>query len=134
MKSEHNIFNYGLDALQGDPVTCLEYHALRVRNVLEGERGLMFAVLVEALDTYVKTHKPTGHRQRADFNEVNRWIHSCDTSSPFSFENVCYCVGINPDAIRRSLRSSLSGERKTIFRLRRVISNIGIDDTTTDCS
>ena len=38
-----------LETLNDDPVLHFEYYALRSQNVLDGERALMFAVLVDAL-------------------------------------------------------------------------------------
>ena len=131
MKSGHDNL---LETLHDDPVLRFEYYALRTRNVLDGERALMFAVLVDALDTYVKTRNAKGHRKRAEFNEVNRWIHSRATSSPFSFENVCDSLGINPDAIRCSLKSPRFIERQTVRHFRHVASNGGLDHATSASS
>jgi hypothetical protein len=116
-----------LETLHDDPVLRFEYYALQTRNVLDGERALMFAVLVDALDTYVKTRNAKGHRKRAEFNEVDGWIRSRTTSSPFSFENICYSLGLNPDAIRFSLKSPRFNERQTIRHFRHVASNGGMD-------
>jgi hypothetical protein len=116
-----------LETLHDDPVLRFEYYALQTRNVLDGERALMFAVLVDALDTYVKTRNAKGHRKRAEFNEVDGWIRSRTTSSPFSFENICDSLGLNPDAIRFSLKSPRFNERQTIRHFRHVASNGGMD-------
>jgi hypothetical protein len=116
-----------LETLHDDPVLRFEYYALQTRNVLDGERALMFAVLVDALDTYVKTRNAKGHRKRAEFNEVDGWIRSRATSSPFSFENICDSLGLNPDAIRFSLKSPRFNERQTIRHFRHVASNGGMD-------
>src|ERR1700751_757155 len=77
-----------LEPLNDDPVLRFEYYAMRTHNVLDGERALMFAVLVDALDPYVKTRSAKGHRKRAEFNEVESWIRSRNTGSPFAFENI----------------------------------------------
>jgi hypothetical protein len=116
-----------LETLNDDPVLRFEYYALRTHNVLDGERALMFAVLVDALDTYVKTRSAKGHRKRAEFNEVEGWIRSRSTGSPFSFENICDSLGLNPDAIRFSLKSPRFNERQTIRHFRHVASNGGLD-------
>jgi hypothetical protein len=118
-----------LEGLNDDPVLRFEYYALRTHNVLDGERALMFAVLVDALDTYVKTRNAKGHRKRAEFNEVESWIRSRSTGSPFSFENICDSLGLNPDAIRFSLKSPRFNERHTIRHFRHVASNGGLDSS-----
>jgi hypothetical protein len=116
-----------LETLNDDPVLRFEYYAMRTHNVLDGERALMFAVLVDALDTYVKTRNAKGHRKRAEFNEVDSWIRSRNTGSPFTFENICDSLRFNPDAIRFSLKSPRFNERNTIRHFRHVASNSGLD-------
>jgi hypothetical protein len=120
MKSGHDIL---VEALQDDPVPHFEFYALRTREVLDGERALMFAVLVDALDTYAKTRGGKGHRKRAEFHEVSRWIYSKASASPFAFEVVCEALGINPDAVRSSLKSAPGAERRTIRHFRHIASN-----------
>jgi hypothetical protein len=116
-----------LETLIDDPVMRFEYYAMRTHNVLDGERALMFAVLVDALDTYVKTSNAKGHRKRAEFNEVDSWILSRTTSSPFAFESICDSLGFDPDAIRFSLKSPRFNERNTISHFRHVASQGGLD-------
>jgi hypothetical protein len=119
-----------LEALDDDPVLRFEYYAMRTHNVLDGERALMFAVLVDALDTYVNTRNAKGHRKRAEFNEVDSWIRSRSTGSPFAFENICDSLRLNPDAIRFSLKSPRFNERNTIRHFRHVVSNAGLDSAS----
>ncbi|RMD83007.1 MAG: hypothetical protein D6815_07735 [Candidatus Dadabacteria bacterium] len=65
---------------------------------------LMLAVLEEALATFRRGLGAKKAEQRRLFYEVDRWIASDDTDWPFSFENICGCLGIDPDYIRRGLR------------------------------
>ena len=116
-----------LETLNDDPVLRFEYYATRTHNALDGERALMFAVLVDALDTYVKTRNAKGHRRRAEFNEVDSWIRSRTTCSPFAFESICDSLGFNPDAIRFSLKSPRFNERNTISHFRHVASHAGLN-------
>jgi hypothetical protein len=116
-----------LETFTDDPVLRFEYYAMRTHNVLDGERALMFAVLVDALDTYVKTRSAKGHRKRAEFNEVDNWIRSRSTGSPFAFENICDSLGLNPDALRCSLKSVRFSEQNAIRHFRHVASNGGLD-------
>ena len=116
-----------LEALNDDPVLRFEYYTARTNNLLDGERALMFAVLVDALDTYVKTREAKGHRKRAEFNEVDSWIRSRSTGSPFAFENICDSLGFNPSAIRYSLKSPRFNGRNTISHFRHVASQGGLD-------
>ena len=115
-----------LEALNDDPVLRFEYNAMRTHTVLDGERALMFAVLVDALDTYARTRYAKGHRKRADFNEVDCWMRSRSTGSPFAFENICDSLGFNPGAIRFSLKSPRLNGRNTMSHFRHVASNGGL--------
>jgi len=113
------------ETLNEDPVVRFDYYAMRTHNALDGERALMFAVLVDALDTYVKTRNGNGHRKRAEFNEVDNWIHSRTTGSPFAFESICDSLGLNPGAIRFALKSPGFNERNTMRNFRHVAGNGG---------
>ena len=115
--------------LTNDP-THFEYHEMRAGRLLDGERELMFAVLVDALDTYVKNRNATGHRKRAEFNEVDSWIRSSSTGSPFAFETICESLGFNPDAIRCSLKSPRFNQRHTMRHFRHVVANGALDSSS----
>ncbi len=118
------------DTLNDDPVLRFEYYAMRTHNVLDGERALMFAVLVDALDTYARTRNAKGHRKRAEFNEVDSWIRSRSTGSPFAFESICDSLGFSPDAIRFSLKSLRFNECNIIRHFRHVASNGGLNSAS----
>jgi hypothetical protein len=66
---------------------------------------LMLAVLEEALVSFQRGLNSPRAEQRRQFHEVDRWVASDDTDWPFSFENVCGCLRIDPDYIRMGLRS-----------------------------
>jgi len=80
---------------------------------------LMLAVLEEALVTFQRGLNSARAEQRRHFYEVDRWVASNDTDWPFSFENICGCLHIDPDYIRAGLqrlkREALKGKalRKT---------------------
>jgi hypothetical protein len=65
---------------------------------------LMLAVLEEALVTFQRGLNSPRAEQRRHFFEVDRWVASDDTDWPFSFENICNCLRIDPDYIRKGLR------------------------------
>ncbi len=64
---------------------------------------LMLAVLEEALVTFQRGLNSPRAEQRRHFYEVDRWVASHDTDWPFSFENICSCLRIDPDYIRAGL-------------------------------
>ena len=65
---------------------------------------LMLAVLEEALVTFQRGLNSARAEQRRHFFEVDRWVSSDDTDWPFSFENICNCLRIDPDYIRKGLK------------------------------
>ena len=69
-------------------------------ETLARERALRAAVLIDAIRCLVG---PTGVRERRSRQAAMRWVLSRDTKSPFSFNNVCECLGFESSRIRRLL-------------------------------
>ena len=70
-------------------------------------RRLMLAVLQTAIDDVRSSYPPEGMDGRGKVREhdgARAWVASVDRSWPFSFENVCEAVGIDPVALRRALQ------------------------------
>lgn len=96
------------------------------------ERGLMLAILkdaVECFQKYALSRDPLGedlHREAAE------WIFSSDREWPFSFENICDVLGVSAEyvrvglaplrksAVRKTRRAprivELEGRRPTLLR------------------
>lgn len=93
-----------------------------------GEKRLMLAVLEEAVATFQRhVDSKSRHGQRV-FHEAEGWINSQDASWPFTFENICHALDINPEFLRHGLqnwkenqlRASAAGARVYRFPFRRV--------------
>ncbi len=71
-----------------------------------GERRLMAALLSDGIEAYIGHAMATieGNvkkaRARADASD---WVEESDASYVFSFDNVCECLGINPEYLRLGL-------------------------------
>ena len=65
---------------------------------------LMLAVLEEALVTFQRGLTSARVEQRKLLHDVERWVASEDTDWPFSFENICGCLRIDANYVRRGLR------------------------------
>lgn len=78
----------------------------------EGERGLMAAVLIDALGIFYKTQTARDHRRILEFREVYTWIYGVYGDSPFSFENVCGALGIDANALRDNLKRGRRMQRQ----------------------
>src|SRR5262245_21458200 len=73
------------------------------RAGLEGERSLMLAVLRDAVECYQKYALARDPRGRFEFDEARRWIESQDRDWPYSFENICDVLDIDPVYLREGL-------------------------------
>ena len=81
---------------------------------LTGTKALMLAVLEDGIRSYLG-----GSRVVA--SEADFWIHSQRRHSPFSFVVVCEMLGLDPDAVRKTLHNMKSenvSSRKALPRAR----------------
>jgi hypothetical protein len=70
------------------------------------EMRLVAALLKDGIDSYIKSLSAKPRRGRKSLaNEAEEWIFSKDEEWPFSFENVCAILRVEPDYIRRVLLS-----------------------------
>lgn len=67
------------------------------------EERLMFAVLTDAVECFQKHAGGQSRRSRVLFTEAAEWIESRDASWPFSFEQICQTLEINPSYLRVGL-------------------------------
>jgi hypothetical protein len=73
-------------------------------RVMQPERQLMAAVLVDAVATWRRCRQARDGRARALFAEVVAWLDDPGTAWPFSFGRICAELELDPDRIRRMLR------------------------------
>ena len=67
------------------------------------ERGLMLAILRDAVECYQKYALSRDPRGRDLHDEAAEWIFSSDREWPFSFENICDVLGVSADYVRSGL-------------------------------
>lgn len=70
-----------------------------------GERSLMFAVLQEAVQSYLKYGHSTTQRGRRLFAETKAWFQNTDVDYVFSFESICVHLQLDPAYLRRGLEA-----------------------------
>lgn len=81
---------------------------------LTGTKALMLAVLEDGIRSYLGSSVLLA-------NEAEFWVHSHRRHSPFSFVVVCEMLGLDPDAVRKTLkrmRSENIPARKALPRAR----------------
>ena len=67
------------------------------------EKALMLAVLEDAIRCFQEYFRTTRARPRMLSRQAERWIRTRDWNWPFSFNNVCDSLGIDPDCMRDTL-------------------------------
>ena len=91
-------------ALQADIMVPSQYFdRVRSEDSSQPEKRLMLAVMENAIVTFQKSIYAATRRQRRLLKETEEWIHSLDTSWPFSFENICDSLGIEAAYLRNGL-------------------------------
>jgi len=76
----------------------LQHHA-----AIPSERRLIIAVLEDAVHCFRKYAFATDPQGRRLFQEADEWIRNDGRESPFSFENVCDALDLNPAYLRSGL-------------------------------
>jgi hypothetical protein len=89
------------------------YWTLRHRTCLEGERKLMFAVLEDGVQCYLKNRDAKSRRRRVLFFEVRDWMKAGGNNGPFSFELLCQEFGMESSRVRSALEGRLALARPT---------------------
>ncbi len=77
------------------------------------EQRLMGAVLQDAIRAFCQNAGAQKTRGRRIFGETAEWFESPDVSWPFSFENICDTLLLDPAWIRGLLRRWLATHAKT---------------------
>jgi len=81
------------------------FEAMRRKHLLEGEKRLVLSVLEDAVECFMKCiDSPTNKGQRL-YRDADEWISLEDKHWVFSFDNVCDMLDINPEYMRRGLKS-----------------------------
>ena len=71
------------------------------KTMREGEQKLMLAVLENAIEDFQKYALASDKRGRELFQDAEEWILETNSSSFFSFENICAHLELNADYVRR---------------------------------
>ncbi|MCH8055941.1 MAG: hypothetical protein IH857_07310 [Deltaproteobacteria bacterium] len=77
---------------------------------LEGERGLMLAILKDAVECLQKYREASSSSGKELYQNALEWVEDKSTGWLFTFTNICDLLGFDPDYLRKSL---LKREYKT---------------------
>jgi hypothetical protein len=77
------------------------------------ERSLAAAVLETAVDDLLKYRQARGRRCDRIYREAYQWLSSPDREWPFSFINICDCLRLSPEALRKGLLGPKGSQAET---------------------
>ena len=99
--------NLVLEELSEGTILPVHYFDLiKRRKFLDGERLLMFAVLEDAVHSYLADINDRSRVQRARFADVRRWFYApSDHQALFAFESICGLLAIDAGIFRKRLGS-----------------------------
>ena len=72
-------------------------------SYLSGEKALMLAVLEDGIRCFQEHLRNPRYNPRLLSQQAEEWIRADDWDWPFSFNNVCDTLGLDPDALRAAL-------------------------------
>ena len=70
---------------------------------LQPEGRLLWAVLENAVETYMKYATATSRRGQRLFREAEEWIRKDEPTWLYSFVSICQVLGLDPDYVRGGL-------------------------------
>jgi hypothetical protein len=81
------------------------FEAMRRKHLLEGEKRLVLSVLEDAVECFMKCIDSATNKGQRLYRDADEWINLEDKQWVFSFDNVCDMLDINPEYMRRGLKS-----------------------------
>ncbi len=87
-----------------DVMLPVQYFSLLRKRAPQGpEYMLVIAMLQDAVECLQKYRFSTDEVGRELYDSAREWVDSDDRKWPFSFENVCGVLNLNPEYLRRGL-------------------------------
>lgn len=90
---------FQLDSVDGDAYL----RTFRRREFMEPEKKLMLAVLEDALFCLERYFRVQSRRRQRRYLETEDWVFRADDGDPFSFDNVCEVLGLQPSYVRKGV-------------------------------
>ena len=79
------------------------FEGARRDSQASGEKALMLAVLEDGIRCFQEHLRNPRSNPRLLSQQAEAWIRAVDYEWPFSFNNVCETLGIDPEALREKL-------------------------------
>jgi hypothetical protein len=101
-----------------DIILPSQYFELTGTHRLSSEQRLMLAVLVDAINILQNSRAAAAPHKSAAYTDAREWVFAECDEQPFSFENVCDGLAIDPSMLRARLLSLESRGTSLKLRLR----------------
>ena len=79
------------------------FEGARRDSYISGEKALMLAVLEDGIRCFQEHLRNPRSNPRLLSQQAEDWIRAVDYDWPFSFNNICETLGIDPSALRTAL-------------------------------
>lgn len=79
------------------------YSGVRETSESSGEKRLMFAILDDAVHSLQSYRLSKNRARRDEYDAAKAWVEATDVDWPFSFENICDCLGLDAEFFRDRL-------------------------------
>jgi hypothetical protein len=114
-------YDSSLAATQASPAIIMPaqfFDGTPARHVPAGIRGLMVAILEDAIEVYLKHRGAILRDKRTLYLRARRWFASNDRSYVFSFLRITEALGVDASLVRKALlRAGSHPEVSTLTRL-----------------
>jgi hypothetical protein len=89
------------DELRADAILPAQFYPARRSSAeVEPILRLMGGILADAVRSFQRNFGATGRERRQEFREARFWIFQDKGDGPFSFEDVCDALGVDPRRLR----------------------------------
>ncbi len=79
------------------------FEGARRDSYISGEKALMLAVLEDGIRCFQEHLRNPRSNPRLLSQQAEDWMRAVDYDWPFSFNNICETLGVNPSALRTAL-------------------------------
>ena len=109
------------DELRADAVMPAQFYPARRGSAsVEPIMRLMGGVLADGVRSYQRNFEAQTGSRRQEFSEARRWIFDTKEDGPFSFEDVCETLNIDPSRLRELIirweRTQRPGDKPRMIR------------------
>jgi hypothetical protein len=100
------------DLFEPDVLLPVQYFAaLKRKKYSCGEHRLLIAIMQDAIECFQKHVHARDSKRRQLYMDAEHWVTDQSDDGPFSFDNVCELLGMNPDYLRVGLLDWRDRER-----------------------